>query len=566
MYERVELRELAHTTDTSSPRAPQHGARSAPTAFGGILKKLSKAQCQALRRHAGAALALLVFGLLPGIIYFSVVKEPFKFEVDLCGEYFLLTDIGPVYPARYDSGVEGLFTIDRTSGNFPFWLAKFLDTVWDLIIGRGLQLLFGLISYAVLSNALLRALEASPIPYRTFTSLILNGASTWTIIYILRDLHRYGRRRTVWLFAYSAVALAYVLAMPTMFSTMTGYVPITASFIEIPETSQLIPLEKFTFGVYYGLPSGKNSMCFPPTIVDALDTKSLSQLSTCTYFSNETYDGVSRSLRNMADPNDLYRQMDNPDNIKYNCTGKPSHKPSIYALINILSSDVINMTIDGMNYTYIDVWENIRDAYCFNNKPYDADILVSNSRCLPKATHRGGRAGYQWGFSAMLTSTVLILHAVWAASLYAVWLDAELGSTLVKQGFRLTQLRGAYFAVAAMKSSSSSSSSSSAANMPDDRVKGRGTISPPPPPSQFQSPSPSQCPSSEALTTAAEEQGSCAEGREEGEEEEEEQPGIGRRVRAADMEAMMEREDAMVRFELFEEELPFAGVVAYNGA
>ncbi|KAL0259374.1 hypothetical protein SLS55_005110 [Diplodia seriata] len=353
---------------------------------------------------------------------------------------------------------------------------------------------------------------------------------------------------------------------------MTGYVPITASFIEIPETSQLIPWEKFTFGYYYKLPSGKDSPCFPPDILDAFDLKSQSKLltcnstcithywnetdknvetgkitdplgistlsaiaksSNCTFFGNETYDGVSWSLREMADQNNVLRQQWNPDNIKYNC------------------SDVVNMTIDGMNYTYIDIWDKEVSSLCFNNTAYDDDTLASNSRCLPKTTQRGSRAGYQWGFSAMLTSAVLILHAVWAASLYAVWLDAELGSTLVKQGFRLTQLRGAYFAVAAM--------TSSVAGL-DDKVKGRGTIPPPPPP-QSQSPSPA------ALTTAAEEQGSFAEGREEGEEEEEEeQPVIGRRVRAADMEAMMEREDAMVRFELFEEELPFAGVVAYDGA
>ncbi|KKY18311.1 hypothetical protein UCDDS831_g06103 [Diplodia seriata] len=227
---------------------------------------------------------------------------------------------------------------------------------------------------------------------------------------------------------------------------MTGYVPITASFTEIPETSQLIPWEEITTGIYYELPSGKDSPCVPYDIVYLFEVTSKSQLFTCnstciTHYWNETDRNVE--------------------------TGKITHSLNMNAIFTLAKSsncgDIVNMTIDGMTYTYFDLWKNEVPSYCFNNTPYDDDTLFSNRRCLPKTTQRGSRAGYQWGFSAMLTSTVLIVHAVWATSLYAIWLDAELGSTLVKQGFRLTQLRGAYFAVAAMKSSSSSS----AANMPE---------------------------------------------------------------------------------------------------
>lgn len=55
---------------------------------------------------------------------------------------------------------------------------------------------------------------------------------------------------------------------------------------------------------------------------------------------------------------------------------------------------------------------------------------------------------YQWGFSAVLASIVVILHVSWSVGMYVIWLDAQLHSKLVRAGYVLSPLRGAFAIVA----------------------------------------------------------------------------------------------------------------------
>lgn len=91
---------------------------------------------------------------------------------------------------------------------------------------------------------------------------------------------------------------------------------------------------------------------------------------------------------------------------------------------------------------------------CYNGTGYASYTVDQNTRCLPDTA--ASRPAYQWGFSAMLTSIVLIVHAVWALTLYAVWLDAECRGHVVRRdrdagAGGMTQLRAAWFAVAAAR-------------------------------------------------------------------------------------------------------------------
>lgn len=121
-----------------------------------------------------------------------------------------------------------------------------------------------------------------------------------------------------------------------------------------------------------------------------------------------------------------------------------------------------------------------------------------------------------------------------------------MGSRLVRRGFRLTQLRGAYFTVAAtaygtMPSTPSTTTVVGEENDDDER--------------------PVLCAEGEGEEEEREED----EGKGDGDGEKEEGQPV-RRVWAGDVEAMMERKVAVVRFDLFEAELPFAWVDAYGRA
>jgi hypothetical protein len=51
----------------------------------------------------------------------------------------------------------------------------------------------------------------------------------------------------------------------------------------------------------------------------------------------------------------------------------------------------------------------------------------------------------------MLSGLFVMIHFVWAITMYIVWLDAQFGSTLVKNGYQMTQLRAAFTMAKAAK-------------------------------------------------------------------------------------------------------------------
>ena len=54
------------------------------------------------------------------------------------------------------SGIEKVFVLDNTFGRFSFSQVKTIDVFWDLLVGRGVQMLAWWASYIVFSDALLR--------------------------------------------------------------------------------------------------------------------------------------------------------------------------------------------------------------------------------------------------------------------------------------------------------------------------------------------------------------------------------------------------------------------------
>ncbi|KAF2137742.1 uncharacterized protein K452DRAFT_361705 [Aplosporella prunicola CBS 121167] len=210
-----------------------------------------------IRLHLTSLMVLLLYGLLPLMVYFIIIKDPFVTRRASCSDEQKASKGSP-----NGFGFANMFTIDRVTGTFPFWVAKLIDTTWDLLVSRGLQFLAGLISYSVFSSALLQAIETSPIPYRTFIGISLNGASIGTIISLVRDLRRYKRWGTMMLFVYMVLDMAYVLTIPTLFSAMTGYTTSASPYGQLPGSGQLTSMDEMGSGIlFHSLPGIENNTC-----------------------------------------------------------------------------------------------------------------------------------------------------------------------------------------------------------------------------------------------------------------------------------------------------------------
>lgn len=84
-------------------------------------------------------------------------------------------------------------------------------------------------------------------------------------------------------------------------------------------------------------------------------------------------------------------------------------------------------------------------SYCYEGEGIGLNSVFNQTKCMTNVD----ADEYQWGFSAVLASIVVILHVAWSVGMYVIWLDAQLYSTLVRAGYVLSPLRGAFAIVAA---------------------------------------------------------------------------------------------------------------------
>ena len=112
----------------------------------------------------------------------------------------------------------------RGAAHLSFAEAKFIDLVFDLIIGQGGRLLLAAVSYVVFMDALLRSMETTAISHTLYASLVFSSTSliaTWRASKAVFSTK--GWRAKLYL-TWCALAMVYVLAFPTLIESMTGYV------------------------------------------------------------------------------------------------------------------------------------------------------------------------------------------------------------------------------------------------------------------------------------------------------------------------------------------------------
>jgi hypothetical protein len=106
-------------------------------------------------------------------------------------------------------------------GSFEFGVAKGIDIGWDLIIGRGGQIILILLSYRVMSAVLLHSMETRTASLYTYTALGFDRGPRFAIWASLRDLWS-GRSRMRGVLSMVIYASLYLLVFPTFVSLFIG--------------------------------------------------------------------------------------------------------------------------------------------------------------------------------------------------------------------------------------------------------------------------------------------------------------------------------------------------------
>jgi len=180
-----------------------------------------------------SALLLLT---IPFIAVFYAVYSPDTFEkpdVDFfCNADGKIEKKTNDYRPLWDSRL--YFTINMAFGQMPFSKVKVIDAVWDVVVGRGGQVIAGMIAYRTLRRSLTLAMEQCALAISTVTLLYCQQVQvlpvTQLICNILWSWHDYNRwtRQRPYVFgrlriAAQIFACVYVLLFATLVSVMTGY-------------------------------------------------------------------------------------------------------------------------------------------------------------------------------------------------------------------------------------------------------------------------------------------------------------------------------------------------------
>ena len=129
------------------------------------------------------------------------------------------------------------FTPNLSFGSMTFTQVKVIDIAWDLLIGRGGQILLAWVNYRVFNEWLYYHMEMHKTSYKLYTSLAFSTTSLTTLGVLGKEFLSFGKgtwkRFFRWLGILSMLlSTLYVISFPTLMAAMTGYITTSEAYIE----------------------------------------------------------------------------------------------------------------------------------------------------------------------------------------------------------------------------------------------------------------------------------------------------------------------------------------------
>lgn len=173
------------------------------------------------------------------------------------------------------TGFGGLFVLDRTWGRLSFSAVKTIDVAWDILVGRGVQMIASWAAYIVFSDALLRVIERHPASFRVFQRIALEGPSLLLLWTLCKELLFVKSKRTRTLFAYILLSTFYVLCIPLFLGAMTGYDSTSTAWLDLDNSNNIVPTSAVE---YKYVITGTWNSTFNPIICAKIEDASIASM------------------------------------------------------------------------------------------------------------------------------------------------------------------------------------------------------------------------------------------------------------------------------------------------
>ncbi|KAF2686659.1 hypothetical protein K458DRAFT_476462 [Lentithecium fluviatile CBS 122367] len=328
------------------------------------------------------------------------------------------------------------FTPNLSFGSMTFTQAKVIDIAWDLLIGRGGQLLLAYVNYRVFNEWLVYHMEMHRTSYKMYTAIAFETTSLGTLGVLGNEflVVRKGwswRHFFRWLAVLSMlISTLYVLAFPTLMAAMTGYLTTYAAYVE-DYKGDLIEWGKVKTVWAIVEDSVRIGNYTAPLVVTTEDTYFTNALMSYMKEYGNGY-GLDYPSINTSTPYPIprtfCRNLTSTFTLSSNATSLPAPTLNITWATYYSTSPVPGRAEHGYHsgglpgYFYSLSSDRQGDVYT-------ADYILAHGACKPSDT-------YQWGFSYIFLFMVSIFNFVWACIMVGMWGDTQRGSRMYRAGRR----------------------------------------------------------------------------------------------------------------------------------
>lgn len=162
------------------------------------------------------------------------------------------------------AGDYSLFAVDSTFGSYSMGQAKLIDVTFNVVAGRGVQGILVYVSYCTTTNMLMRLMETTPVHFNLFSTLAFNPSGISTIWPVLKAFVTLPGWRPKFIMMWILFSSAFLLTLPTLMDTMSGYVQKQDSYYTFADKSKF-PVLSSTNVTQLVLEHGaeKGKLCIP---------------------------------------------------------------------------------------------------------------------------------------------------------------------------------------------------------------------------------------------------------------------------------------------------------------
>ncbi|CAG1977485.1 unnamed protein product [Fusarium graminearum] len=320
------------------------------------------------------------------------------------------------------------FEVTLAWGSLDFTTAKLIDVTWDLVVGRGGQATMSFIAWKVCTEYLEVSLATNPATYTTVWLLRFHQETS--VLSSMRLLFQFFRRglaskTAMWIII---TTLSFILAFPTIASSMTGYTAFNNPYI-VSSDDRLFPYEDvkpLAYIIHDGSRvDGFSDNYMVPWRSDKHDNRD-SYWASCTY-SEEAGCKLQANISAYITEYGLYAMENDTTMSSINETefygerlnGPPLNISAYYLPTDFYWGSPTNKSYEESGY-------NVRGNILFivDSNLYNATDLMENAVCQPKRD-KGSAQRYQWGFSFLQLYFVLIVLLLWSLAMGILWQNAH---------------------------------------------------------------------------------------------------------------------------------------------